>query len=473
MNRREFFRRSAGAVLSVSGAPGAAQRRPNFLLLFADDQRFDTIGALGNAEIRTPNLDRLVRRGTSFTHAQIMGGTVAAVCAPSRAMLWTGQSLFHVTDSIVQPENAGARTRRPFVLLGEYLRVNGYSTFGTGKWHNGEKLYARCFTGGENIFFGGMCDHLKVPVAPFDPSGMYPMDQRSTGGEFSSELFAGSAVRFLEKHRGSDPFFAYVGFTAPHDPRMAPKSYADLYPPARMRVPPNFLPRHPFDNGELKIRDEQLAPWPRTPEVVRENLAAYYAMITHLDAQIGRVLDALERGPHAANTIVIFAADNGLAVGQHGLMGKQNLYDHSVRVPLILAGCGIPRSHRTDALCYLHDLFPTICDLAGLPRPPAVESASLLPLIKQRATQVRDSVFGGYRDVQRSVRTAEWKLIVYNVGSRRTLQLFDLREDPWEIRNLAGDPKYRTTLRDLGARLRQWMHETDDPLAGDGAWSVE
>jgi arylsulfatase A-like enzyme len=222
----------------------------------------------------------------------------------------------------------------------------------------------------------------------------------------------------------------------------------------------------------LKIRDEQLAPWPRTPEIVRENLAAYYAMITHLDSQIGRVLDTLERGPHAANTIVIFAADHGLAVGQHGLMGKQNLYDHSIRVPLILAGPGIPESRRIDALCYLHNLFPTICDLAGLPRPATVESVSLLPIIRQRTTQVRNSVFGAYRDVQRSVRTTGSKRIVYNVGGRDTLQPFDLRADPWEVRNLAGDPGYRTSLRNLGERLRQWMQETHDPLSGNHAWSV-
>ena len=195
---------------------------------------------------------------------------------------------------------------------------------------------------------------------------------------------------------------------------------------------------HPFDNGEMKGRDESLAPWPRTPRVAREHIAAYYAMITHVDAQIGRVLQALEETGHARNTIVIFAADNGLAVGQHGLWGKQNLYDHSIRVPLVIGGPGLPRGRRTDGLCYLLDLFPTLCDLTGVQAPPTVEGRSLLPLLKNPKARVRDSVYFAYRHFQRAVRTEEWKLMVYNVADRRTTQLFHIRHDPMERTNLDG-----------------------------------
>ena len=459
MNRREFL---CGMAAGMTTARAAA-RPPNILFLFTDDQRFDTIHALGNNEVRTPNMDRLAREGTAFTRACIMGGTIGAVCAPSRAMLMTGQTLFHVHDSIVAPREAPARPRRPFDLFPELLRGKGYATFGTGKWHNGERLFARCFSSGENIFFGGMSDHLRVPVADFDPSGQYPKEKRHTGEKFSSELFADSVIRFLKQHRGPQPFLAYAAFTAPHDPRMAPKEFADLYPPEKMELPRNFMAEHPFDNGELKIRDEQLAPWPRTPDEIRRHIAAYYGMITHVDAQIGRVLDALEQTGHARDTIVIFAADNGLAVGRHGLLGKQNLYDHSVRVPLIIGGPGLPRGHRCESLCYLLDLFPTICDLTGIPAPQTVEGRSLAPLIKDPRRRLRDSVFLAYRDVQRAVRTEDWKLIRYHVNGRHTTQLFDVREDPWEMHSMADRSPHRVS--ELDGLLRDWQRRVDDPAA--------
>src|SRR5262249_37846224 len=160
------------------------------------------------------------------------------------------------------------------------FRKAGYTTFGTGKWHNGPALFARCFSTGANIFFGGMSDHLAVPVNDFDPSGQYLASKRHTGEKFSSELFADSVIQFLKQQSPDRPFLAYTAFTAPHDPRMAPKEYAVMYDPEKIEVPRNFLPEHPFDNGEMKVRDEALAPWPRTEKVVREHIAAYYAMIT-------------------------------------------------------------------------------------------------------------------------------------------------------------------------------------------------
>ncbi len=465
INRRNLLRSlGAGAVTAGLSRMSAARKPPNILFLFTDDQRFNTVNALGNSEVRTPAMDQLVRNGVAFTHAGIMGGTIGAVCAPSRAMLMTGQTLFHVDRSIVRPELAATEERRPFAMFPEVFRGRGYETFATGKWHNGEKLFARCFSSGENIFFGGMSDHLKVPVADFDRSGEYPKEKRHTGEKFSSELFADSAIRFLNRQRGEKPFLAYVAFTAPHDPRMAPKEFADLYPASRIELPPNFLPRHPFDNGEMNVRDEALAPWPRTPEVVREHIAAYYGMITHVDAQMGRVLKALEESGQANNTIVVFASDNGLAVGQHGLLGKQNLYEHSVRVPLVIGGPGLPKGKRSDALCYLYDVFPTLCDLAAVPTPPTVEGSSLAPVLRGRTAKVRDSMFFAYRDFQRAVKKDGWKLIVYNVLGQRTTQLFDLRNDPWERHDLAANPAQRQRVRDLTAVLQSWMRRTADKV---------
>ncbi len=434
-------------------------RRPNIVFLLADDQRFDTLHALGNPEIRTPNLDALARQGSAFTHAFIMGSTMGAVCVPSRAMLLSGLTLFRAHRDLID-KNAPQRS----VTLPEWFRQQGYYCFGVGKWHNRPSLFSRSFSHGANIFFGGMSDHWKVPVADYDPSGEYPKAKRRVAEKFSSELFTDSAVSFLREYKEDRPFLLYVAYTAPHDPRTPPKQYLDLYPPSRIALPRNFLPEHPFDNGELKIRDEQLAPWPRTPEAIREHIAAYYAMITSLDAQIGRILETLLETGRAADTIVVFTSDNGLAVGRHGLMGKQNLYEHSVRVPLLMRGPGLPRGRTIDALCYLLDLYPTLCELAGLPVPEGVEGRSLVPLLKDPRARFRDTLFFAYRDFQRAVRTERWKLILYQVGGRRTTQLFDIRNDPWELNNLAADPSQVGRIANLTAMLRKWMAETEDPL---------
>ncbi|MBP7934853.1 MAG: sulfatase-like hydrolase/transferase [Phycisphaerae bacterium] len=464
-SHRSSLRLLAGAVLALSAtSPVAAahpetaaiSRRPNVVLLLTDDQRFDTIAALGNREIRTPNMDRLAASGVAFTHAHVMGSMHGAVCMPSRAMLMTSRTLFHLRPNaaVIPPEH---------LTLPELLRRHGYVTFGTGKWHNDRASFARCFTRGGNVFFGGMSDHLRVPVYDFDPTGQYPEGRNRPGEKFSSELFSDTAIRFLHDYKGDKPFFLYVAFTAPHDPRMAPQEYATLYPTTGVLLPPNFLPEHPFDNGDLRGRDEQLAPWPRTPEIARQHIAAYYAMITHLDAQIGRILDTLKETGDAENTIVILAGDNGLAVGRHGLMGKQSLYEHSGRVPLLIAGPGLPRAEKRNALCYLLDIYPTLCDLLEVPTPIEIEGRSLFPVASKGGPGPRDHLFLSYRDCQRALRTDRWKLILYNVAGQETTQLFDLQQDPWETKNLAGDPSQLERVRELKARLTVEMKQHGDP----------
>src|SRR6266851_3243022 len=244
--RRKFLK-SIGLGAAALAIPSIRpqKKRPNILVLFTDDQRFSTPHALNNPEVRTPNMDRLMRNGTTFTHNFIMGGTVPAVCMPSRGMLMTGQTLFHVHDSLVAPQDYPDAPKRPFTTFPETFRKAGYTTFGTGKWHNGERLFARSFSAGENIFFGGMSNHLQVPVADFDPTGEYPKEKRHIGEKFSSNLFSDSAIKFLRNYKDDKPFLMYVAYTAPHDPRMAPKEYADIYKPENVTVPKNFLPRHP------------------------------------------------------------------------------------------------------------------------------------------------------------------------------------------------------------------------------------
>lgn len=424
---------------------------PNILFLLADDQRADTIAAFGNSHISTPNLDRLARQGFAFRSNYVFGSNNGAVCVPSRAMLMSGKTWFHIDA----PTLRGAR------LLPELLGEHGYVTFGTGKWHNGEASWLRAFQRGRSVMFGGMSDHTKVPVKDLGPDGT--LTARRTGEKFSSEMFADSAIDFLEHRDRTKPFFAYVAFTAPHDPRQPPEAYREMYYRRLPPLPPNFLPQLPFDNGMVKnLRDEDLAGWPRTERVIRDQLAEYYGLITHMDEQIGRILAALRQTGQADNTIVVFAADNGLALGSHGLLGKQSVFEHSMRVPLIIGGPGIPRGKSTRAFTYLLDLFPTLCDTLGIPAPADLEGQSLRPLWEGRAAKVRDSVFLPFTQIQRAVRDERWKLIVYPALGYR--QLFDLQADPFETTNLITRPDNAKHVQRLRALMQQWQARVGDTL---------
>lgn len=452
---------SRRAFLQVAAAQ-VSKARPNVLVLYADDMTFRAIRALNNPEIRTPNLDRLVNRGTAFTQAFIMGGLQGAVCVPSRAMLMSGQTLFHVTANIERRKEWGEA--KEFHLWPEVLGQNGYQTIGIGKWHNGPALYHRAFQKGGPILFGGMADHYQTPLHEFNPEQKYPKEAAKPSAKHSSEIFADATIQQLKARDRSKPFALYCAFTAPHDPRQSPKEYKAMYPEERIDLPPNFLPEHPFDNGEMKVRDEALLPWPRTPEAIRKERSDYYAIITHLDAQIGRILDTLDREGLTRNTLIFFAGDNGLAVGQHGLLGKQSLYDHSIRVPLIVAGPGVPANQRTESMVYLLDIFPTMFELLGLPIPPTVDGKSFVPILKDPKRKTRDGLIYAYRHFQRALRTNRWKLIRYNVNGVQTRQLFDITADPWEMKDLSADAAMAETASQLDTLMRMYLKQAGDPL---------
>ena len=440
--------------------------RPNIVFTIADDQRFDLLSAWGRNECQTPHLDRLIERGTWYRRAQTMGSTHAAVCAPSRAMLHTGWSLYRIPDEIrtnwaPAPWPVAPATDAEHVpLLGEQLRRAGYHCHGIGKWHNGSRAFARSFDSGANIFFGGMADQFTTPVQEFDPAGRYANDRCRSSGRHSTELFIDSALDFIRGRgrRDAQPFFLYCAFTVPHDPRQTLPEWHARYPVDQIRVPENFLPQHPFDNGELKIRDELLAGFPRTGCEIRQHLADYYALTTHMDDALGRLYHAVEQAGVVDNTIFVHTADHGLAVGQHGLMGKQNLYDHSVRVPLIVAGPGFDRGKPDDRLCYLHDLFPTLLNVASAKVPDSCEFPDL------RSARHRETLFGAYRDCQRLAGDDRWKLIEYFVDGTRRTQLFDRQSDPWELRDRFADPDCASIVTRLRAALQQWRQDVGDPL---------
>ena len=451
---QDLMKKALLLLTTVLFAPLAALQaanRPNLLFLFADDQRADTIAAHGNPHVKTPTLDRLAASGFSFRSNYCFGGNSGAVCVPSRAMLMSGKTWFHIDTVSLK----GAK------LWPELLQEHGYVTFGTGKWHNGEPSWLRAFQRGKSVFFGGMSDHTRVPIQDLGPDGK--LTKVRTGEKFSSELFADAAIEFLRTHDGKKPFFAYVAFTAPHDPRMPPLSYREMYYRNLPPLPANFLPQLPFDNGMMKGgRDEDLAAWPRTEAVIRDQLAEYYGLITHLDEQVERILAALRQSGQADNTLVIYAADNGLALGSHGLLGKQNVFEHSMRVPLIIAGPGIPQGQSTQAFTYLLDVFPTLCDVIGIQRPADLEGESLRPLWEGKKDRVRDSVFLPFLQIQRAVREERWKLICYpKIGH---MQLFDLPSDPDERTNLIDRPENALHVRRLLKLMKQWQVKVGDTL---------
>lgn len=411
----------------------SAQQAKNVLILYSDDQSYNTIRALGNKEVYTPNLDKLMGEGLTFTQAHVMGGHQGAICIPSRVMLLTGRYVNRLPgDGSVIPDS--------LVSLPEVLQTLGYNTFHTGKWHSDKASHNRMFRMGDNIFFGGMHfekngGQTNPTVYHYDSSGEYPPSAMMKKDTFSTTLYAETAVRFLNSSEAkAKPFFCYVAFTSPHDPRTPPEKFRADYDLGKISLPPNFLPVHPFNNGDMNVRDELLLPHPRTAAAVKKEIALYYGMVSEMDAQVGRILDALEKNGLKENTLVVFAGDNGLAVGQHGLLGKQNLYEHSIRVPLILSGQGIPQNKTTDNFTHLSDIAPTIYDYLHIPAPPTVEAKSLMPVVNNPSADVRDAIYNVYGHWSRSLKTGDgYKLIVYNVNGELHTQLFNLKTDPWEM----------------------------------------
>jgi choline-sulfatase len=447
-------------------AMSAPTERPNFLFMIADDLTFRGVRAMGNSEIQTPNIDALMNRGCVFTHCFHQGSWSGAVCVPSRTMLNCGLTAFHAQKHFEESP-----------LWGETFGKAGYNTFLIGKWHLSKTALARAFKETGPVS-GGMFESGPEAYNRPSPGNTWTPWDTSLKGQWlhtkewadaqkdeirhSAAVWADGAAAHLEKAaKQNEPFFMYVGFNSPHDPRQAPRVFVERYPKERIEVPPNYLPEHPFDQGDHKVRDELLAPFPRTREAVQLHRSEYYAHIAYMDAQIGRILDALEKSGKASNTYVILTADHGLAVGQHGLMGKQNLYDHSVRMPYVICGPGIPHK-KVDAMMYQHSTFATTCDLAGIPIPKTVEFPSLTGLIHGKTKEQHDAVFCWYRGFQRSVRTQQHKLIVYPQAG--VTQLFDIVKDPWEINNLASKKEHAGLKAHLLDRLHRFQSDLGDDL---------
>lgn len=441
--------------------------KPNVLFIFADDMAYDTIAAHGNREIKTPNIDRLVKRGMTFTHAYNMGGYHGAVCVASRTMLNTGVFLWHaqkIEKELKQWQDDGK-------MWSQLMGKAGYDTYFTGKWHVKADTQ-RIFTRAEHTR-GGMPKQTKEGYnRPIDgqPDPWDPSDPKFggfwEGGKHWSEVVGDDALSFIDQAKGAEnPFFMYIAFNAPHDPRQAPKKYVDMYPVENITLPVPFLAEYPYKDSigcGRSLRDERLAPFPRTENAVKVNRREYYAIITHMDAQIGRILDSLEKSGKADNTYIVFSADHGLGCGHHALLGKQNMYDHSIRVPWIIAGPGVPAAKSIDGAIYLQDAMPTILEIAGAPVPDYVQFHSVLPMIKGTKKRNYDSIYGAYTMLQRQVTIDGWKLIYYPKIQRS--RLYNLGKDPQETKDLSGSPEHAQRIARMMKVMKDWQPVTGDPL---------
>tara|TARA_R110002096_G_scaffold251273_1_gene444006 strand:- start:659 stop:2110 length:1452 start_codon:yes stop_codon:yes gene_type:complete len=452
----------------------AVAEKPNILFIFADDQSYETIRAHGYTDIDTPNLDRLVESGTSFSHAYNMGSWSGAVCVASRHMLNTGAFVWKAEqiagnikqESLPNPEWPDFQAEN--LMWSQLMKSGGYSTYFTGKWH--VKADAEAIFDVAHHVRPGMPSQTPTgynrpvqgqpdPWSPFDKSfgGFWE------GGKHWSEIVADDAIEYIGmEEETEDPFFMYVAFNAPHDPRQAPKEYIDRYPLDRIEVPENFLAEYPFKDqidNSARLRDEKLAPFPRTKFAVQVHRQEYYAIITHMDEQIGRVLDALEASGKAENTYVFYSADHGLSVGHHGLIGKQNLFDHSVRVPLIITGPGVAKGKTENAPVYLQDIMRTSLELGEVEVPAHVQFDSLLPIMNGDADGY-DAIYGAYLKSQRSVVKDGFKLVLYPKVPK--VLLFDLESDPLEMKNVAKRNPEKTLA--LFRELQVLQKETGDQL---------
>jgi arylsulfatase A-like enzyme len=469
-------------------------RRPNVLFILSDDQRFDTISALGNPHIHTPHLDDLAHRGTAFARHFC----TTPICTPARAEILTGcQSFRNQVPWFGMPINP------ELVLLPQVFQGAGYHTIHVGKWHNDghprDKGYdqTHCVFPSDNLNDYRQRGHyLRFDTAAGEVEG------------HATELFTEAALQALQAAPGDRPWLCYLAYTAPHDPHDSPEPFNSFYRPENMPLLPNYMPEHPFDNGVMDIRDELLESWPREQEAMRRYRCRYYGMISHLDHNVGRVLGLLRRQGALDNTIVVFTGDQGLAIGSHGLLGKENMYDHSIASPLLLSGPGIVSGGRSEALSHHTDLLPTLCELTGIPRPAtATDGHSLGSILRGEAERVREEVFcefclpegrrGPLRHRQRALRTERWKLTWHPDIGR--YQLFDVGRDPYELVDLllpwrtryrkavaAGGaawgrdtwanwdprPEYRqeeleAVVTDLHARLVRQMQAHEDPLLAE------
>ena len=467
--------------------------KPNIVFIFADDLTYLGIQSLGNPEVQTPSLDRLIDQGTAFTHAYNMGAWNGAVCVASRAMLMSGRYVWRAqTQSNRWNQGNGLEE-----TWGKLMESGGYDTYMTGKWHIQAKADA-VFQNAENVRPGMPRDswpaaqvgkklseienptledlHAILPIGYGRPKNEQDMSWSPydtsfggfwEGGKHWSEVVKDDALSFIDQAiKRPNPFFMYLAFNASHDPRQAPKNFIDKYPLEDLSLPENWMPEYPYKDDigcGWTLRDEALAPFPRSEYATKVHRQEYNAIISHMDVQIGEIISALEKSGKMDNTYIFFTADHGLAVGSHGLLGKQNMYDHSIRVPLFVLGPDIPAGKRNQTEVYLQDIMASCLELAEIPVPEYVEFSSFLDHAKgNRKDPIYEAIYGAYINHQRMIRKDGYKLIVYPKIEK--VRLYDMENDPDEMHDLSTDGNQKERILELFEALINIQVEMEDIL---------
>jgi arylsulfatase A-like enzyme len=453
--------------------------RPNFLFILVDDQSPFELKVYDSTSILdTPNINKLAEEGMVIETARHMGSWIGAVCSPSRHMIMSGRTLWHLPSKGRSYQNPNEPDSLELHTIGAVFNQAGYSTMRTCKEGNS---YQKA-----NEQFKVVRDATK----------------REATEEGGSAWHAEQVLDYLdnrELNQEENPFLIYLGFSHPHDTRDGTPELLAKYgavnhtdtsaiPSLNNKLPPlpvNYLSEHPFFHGHPGLRDEERVSgvWKNRDEAtVRNEIGREYACSENIDIQIGKVLNRLEELGEIDNTYIIYTSDHGIAIGRHGLMGKQNLYEHTLRVPFIVKGPGINKGIRKEGNVYLLDILPTLCDLANIDIPKTVEGLSLEPLLKGSENIVRDVMYGVYsggtKPGMRSVVKGDWKLIKYDLmnGEVRETQLFNLAQNNNEFlaehekddamkTNLALNPKYKNKLMEMEALLAEQMSVYDDPYA--------
>ena len=421
------------ASLFTSNQPtyGSSRKntKKNVLFLFTDDQRYDAIRALGNPNIITPNLDKLVKRSFVFENAYCFGGNHGAVCIPARNMMMSGKVFFRFEQDARRCRKAGIKRRRS-------------ALYTTPEWPSFPKSMKAA--GYETYFYekSGSANNPDVRKQFDHAKDAHMVNLLKTGRP--ARPVVDETIEFIKDKRDkTKPFFIYLGLPCPHDPRWATKQFRDMYDPEKLPLPVNYKPVYPYDIGDMTVRDECLEVWPRTKKAIQRHLHDYYSLISSMDYDIGRLLDMMEETGLIEDTLIILSSDQGLAVGSHGLMGKQNIYEDTMRVPLLISGPGVPVG-KSDALTYTHDIYPTVCDYVNTDIPEGLDGKSILPIVQGKKKKVRDLLYLAYKDSQRSVRDKKWKLIRF--PQINITELYDVESDPYETNELSSKPEHKAVL---------------------------
>lgn len=462
--------------MSFSHSILAQQTKPNILFLLTDDMTYDALGKMSDGYIKTPSIDELAQKGTHFTHAYNMGAWSGAVCKASRTQLNTGMTLWHSHEfdgKLKKLKNAQKLSARKHALWAERMKAAGYHTYLTGKWHV-KNVDPKTVFDQVGTEYPGMPKSIGADQRNRPIQGVKDVwnaaDTRLQGywqgGTHWSTVTANEAIDYLtqrNKAKDNKPFFAYIAFNAPHDPRQSPQEYLDLYPVDTVPLPPAFMPSYPYSKqiGAYNVRAEHMAPRPRTEFSLKTHRKEYYALISHLDYEIGRVLNKLAQLGLSENTYIVFTSDHGLSLGNHSFMAKQSMYDHSLASPLIMVGPHLPKNKTSNQRVYIQDIVPTILDWANADKTD-IEFNSITLDKNGQLTRPEQPIYGGYKQLSRCIVQDNWKLIIYPNAPK--LRLFDLNTDPYELNDLADKPEYKSKIKQLSQVLIQEQKRLDDPL---------